>query len=106
MYPAEEKIAKALQDTHQVLWISFGPEIMGWPTRRPRMFAVGLNRRRLKYIGPDEYVQDFHQIFARSCALSGDSLFVAGPEEVDQELRRMLNVRAAFRPRSPSWSRV
>ena len=46
-YPSETKIRDPLFSCHQVLTVKTGPEMLGWPTSRPRRFTAGLNRRRL-----------------------------------------------------------
>ena len=45
-FPSKDKIREPLWDTHSVITVRTGPEVMGWPTSRPRRFTAAINRRR------------------------------------------------------------
>jgi hypothetical protein len=83
-FPVEVKLVGPLASTHEIRWIITGPEFMGWPCKRPRMFGFGMNIKRLVWVGPsgDSYRDDFAMKFYRMTQLSGDDLFCASEHEV------------------------
>ena len=78
-YPIEVKLQQPLLGTHKVLSIRTGPQFLGHPVHRRRVFGVALNLARVVWVGPDNPEQEFQDLFYRACSLPGDVL-LAGPE--------------------------
>ena len=68
------KLEKALHNTHILLSITCGPELLGWPVKRPRMLCVGLSRKYLKWVGGDDWPDRFREKYFRSCVVPGSIL--------------------------------
>ena len=76
--------------------VKTGPELQGWPTRRPRSFTAALSLARLRWCGPntDGGIQkDFDELFGRSTELTGDAFSLAPSEEILADLNRRLKLR-------------
>ena len=82
-----------LSSTHDIHWIITGPEYLGWPTKRPRMFCCGINKKRLKFVGRDDYRTDFMEKFYRMAQISGDALFCAPDNQVHQSYSDLARVQ-------------
>eukprot|EP00969_Alexandrium_andersonii_P369750 15475828-Alexandrium_andersonii.AAC.1 len=81
-YPVLSKLRDALQDTHRVVYVKTGPELMGQPVSRFRLHGAGLAHQHMVWLGPDsdgEISRDFHNVFGRSCELDGDVYFQSPP---------------------------
>jgi hypothetical protein len=74
-FPVELKLLTPLSATHDLLWIHTGPEFMGWPCKRTRMFCCGVNKETMRYVGPADYRAAFADRFYCMTQLSGDELF-------------------------------
>ena len=80
-FPAVQKLSLALEATHEVYFMVVGPENLGWPCRRPRMLAVGFNRKTMKFVGDDEWVRDFKDKHFKATHLTGKHLLTAEEPE-------------------------
>jgi hypothetical protein len=60
------------------------------------VFSCGLNNRQLRFIGPKNCQEDFLTMFRRLIVLTGDVFFLARPQEVDKDIRKMLARRSIF----------
>ena len=79
-FPIQRKVADELRDTHLVLWLHTGPEMLGWPCKRMRLFAVGLNLMTMDFQGPTSIPalqQKFEETFYKSVNIDGDALLMA-----------------------------
>ena len=78
MFPQERR------ETPQLLTKSIitGPEMMGWPTRRRRLFCALLNQRTVCWVGPSDHVADFEKKYYKMTQLAGDSLLLSSEEEL------------------------
>ena len=96
-FPAAEKF-KPLQPTHECFSILCGPEDIGHPVIRPRLFAASLHRRDYAWTGPPPHqVQaDFMNIFKRCCVMNGTAYFCAPASEVEAEQQHQVAVRRKF----------
>lgn len=95
-YPAIKKIREPCSRTHKVIVVETGPELQGWPTRRPRSFTAALSLARLRWRGPttDEGIQnDFDELLGRSMELTGDAFSLAPSENILADLNRRLKLR-------------
>ena len=95
-FPATKKIREPTQHTHKVVMVKTGPEMLGWPTTRPRSFTAALSKKRLHWTGPapDEEIQrEFNSLFSRSCALTGDIFSLAPEASILKEINRRLALR-------------
>lgn len=96
-YPADVKLQDPLSDTHRVVWIRTGPECLGYPVHRMRLFAAALNLDTARWAGPsqpEDIQRDFAKMFYRSCSLCGDALFVAPHQERLLEYQALCAVQA------------
>ena len=75
-----------------------GPHLLGWPVSRLRKFGVLLRKDRLLFLGSDD---DFHRVFQRSCALTGDCFFAASPEYVLEMMLQRAKARGHHISKSP-----
>lgn len=82
-YPYREKLSR-LGDTHVILGIRSGPSILGFPIKRTRCLAAGINRAMMVWCGPDplSVEEDFHHKFSRALSLTGSIYFTASDDEV------------------------
>ena len=78
---------------HEIFNLVTGPEVMGWPVRRQRMLMAGINRKRMKYVGPSNYVEDFTRRFNKAMQLTGDVFFQAPAELRAQEYSELARGR-------------
>jgi hypothetical protein len=66
-----------------------GPELLGWPVRRPRLFSMALNRETLAWVGPmddDTAFKAFSHMFCKRAVVDADAFSeVDTPEAVRQE---------------------
>eukprot|EP00972_Heterocapsa_arctica_P106672 15711968-Heterocapsa_arctica.AAC.1 len=79
LYPVDEKLRQPLRETHHVISIQTGPEVMGFPAARPRSFAEGLAKWSMIWLGPETLEgiqQDFDKIFHTTMELTGDIFFL------------------------------
>eukprot|EP00974_Lingulodinium_polyedra_P101331 9817169-Lingulodinium_polyedra.AAC.1 len=65
----EKFFVEALQRHAKVLVFRFGPEDLGWPCRRRRLYCVALAYESMAWVGPDgdgdEPLQHFLSLFRR-----------------------------------------
>lgn len=94
-FPVQSKLAERLSETHDVIWIITGPEQLGWPHRRPRMFCAGINKSTLSWVGPDKDAiqQKFDEKFCRQTQLTGDSLLCAPEEEMYKHYQDLARIQ-------------
>ena len=67
--------ADKLQRQHVVVSLLAGPETLGWPVQRLRLFAAAINLERLVWCGPLEpetILEDFLAIFGARTVVNGD----------------------------------
>ena len=89
-FPVKEKLADMLDETHEVIWIITGPQFLGWPHIRPRMFCAGINKATMAWVGPSsaKETQDmFKHKFYQATQLTGDDLFCGSEEEMYEHYR-------------------
>ncbi|CAE7319270.1 unnamed protein product [Symbiodinium sp. CCMP2456] len=93
LYPAQEKLADPLSETHVVLSIKTGPQSQGFPSSRNRTLSAGLSKATTIWMGPtapDLLQRDFDSIFATTMELSGNIFFLE-----DDETQRRCNIDKA-----------
>ena len=83
MYRAREKLSR-LEDTHVILAVRTGPDLQGFPMKRTRTLASGVNRAMLVWCGPDPHLveEDFRQKFHRQLTLTGSAYLDASEDEI------------------------
>ena len=77
-------------DKRKLLTVWTGPQLVGWPHRRQRVFNCLLNCETTVWVGPSDVNADFHAVFGRVCSLDGSVLCVASDEEVYAYMRSKL----------------
>ena len=85
-----------MSDTHLILSAILEPSLLGWPVRRKRMFAAGLNRAQVAWVGPengDDILADFLQFFHASMKVDGGIFLVCTDEDVRAEEKKMARAR-------------
>ena len=68
------RLREALKDTRHLLFVKDGPELHGWPHRRKRVLAAGVNKQTLQWVGPKndkDIVHDYSMRFYKASAVSG-----------------------------------
>lgn len=88
-FPVQQKLLDKFQEHFHTLFIVTGPEMMGWPTRRTRMFCALLNRKTIQWVGPDDYRSAFKSKFYKMVQMSGDALLTSEPEALVTKYRAM-----------------
>ncbi|CAJ1412420.1 unnamed protein product, partial [Effrenium voratum] len=103
-YPVQVKISEPLQPTHTVISVVVGPDSLGWPVRRKRVFCCGLSNATVAWLGPpeDQVQADFYKFFQATLQLTGDVFLLASPEEVYAEQTRLAKLRGHFLPETPA----
>ena len=98
-YPSSEK-QRPLSKYYTLVGVCTGPEYLGFPSKRCRSLAAGINLSTLVWVGPepDDIQDDFNRMFHRSLQLSADVFFNATVDEVFMDA----NVMAASRNRALS----
>lgn len=94
-YPAD-RLQERLQETHEIRWLTTGPELFGWPHKRRRLLAVGYNKATMAWAGAcsmSSMQQEFAQRFHRSIMASGDMLMMASPAEMCEEYSKLAKVQ-------------
>ena len=71
--------------------------MLGWPVRRTRLFTVGLNKRTMAWLGPDQddVAADFLRFYGVDLNLTADVFLVATDNEVE-EAKSMMAARRGF----------
>lgn len=94
-YPVQVKLA-LLNKTHVVIFLRVGSENMGWPNKRYRTYAFGMVRGRLAWAGPEDYVRDFEEKFARAISLTGDDLLISPLKDVYAEYATLAAIQKNY----------
>ena len=86
-------VKDSLGPTHEVKFLFCGPENLGWPTIRRRIYIIALKRSTFAWAGPmeDEITPHFLDIFSSSVQLDGDCFLLdddANRREKYQQLAR------------------
>ena len=81
-YPVDQQQAQLLSGTHTVKYIITGPEMLGFPMHRPRMFSFGFDKSRWAWIGGPNEQEEFLELFGATCELPGDVYLAATQEEI------------------------
>jgi hypothetical protein len=71
---------------------------MGWPIRRRRAFAFGLNKQVMAWTGPQNYAADFIEFFHTTMELDAAIFEIASNEQLYDEQRRMAKNRSISLP--------
>ena len=77
-FAVEKEVRGAMEYTHRVLHVVFGPLEMGIPIRRRRALMAGLNRRTMVWTGPEDPAaiqEEFESLCKRTRELSGYVFF-------------------------------
>ncbi|CAE7244378.1 unnamed protein product [Symbiodinium sp. CCMP2592] len=95
-YPVKEKLG-FLDETHELLSVKLDPMMLGWPVRRTRLFTVGLNKRTMAWLGPDQddVAADFLRFYGVDLKLTADVFLVATDDEV-AEAKSTMAARRGF----------
>ena len=82
-YPFRGKLSR-LDNTHVLVGVRTGPDQLGFPMKRTRCLAAGINRAMMVWCGPDpqSVEADFHHKFKRALSLTGSIYFTASDDEV------------------------
>ena len=95
-YPVEKKQQEVLSSKYEVVWAKCSPMDLGFPARRRRTFAAGINREKYVWVGPEsaEGVQErWAAMFSQTPQLSGDAYFVASAGEIEEWVQRTADTR-------------
>ena len=98
-YPVTEKLEKPLEPWFRTVWVKFGPDMLGFPTRRTRAMSFLMNRDKFAWVGPDthnEIQADFEAMFGRKIKLTGDSYLAADDSLVMDYYKDNLNKRHVY----------
>ena len=98
-YPVETKQVEAFAATHKVIHVTWSPHRGIFKTRRPRLFASGLNLQTLVYTGPegDCLQQAFDEFMDKdvcSNELDGNIYLRASDREVIEMTRQLARRKA------------
>eukprot|EP00974_Lingulodinium_polyedra_P001908 180105-Lingulodinium_polyedra.AAC.1 len=86
-YPTEQNLAVPLQPWHRVIWVHWGPEQQGIPSRRQRVFSFAVVRERFAWVGPsivEEILRGFAACSARKIVLDGDAYMLASEGDIEK----------------------
>ena len=89
-YPMEDTLGRELGSTHHVVSMTFGPEHLGWPTKRLRVMGAAINMATCVWLGPgspQEIAEDFAAKFFRSLQATGDIFCMSTEAELLEEYR-------------------
>ncbi len=98
-YPVVEKLQYPTQGWCRTVWVKFGPDTLGFPSRRPRVMSFAMSRNKLVWLAPAtpaEIQADFEEFFARAVVLDGDSYLAASQELVQNMYTARLAKRHHF----------
>ena len=97
-YPYHRLIA--LCTTHFVFFVKVGPENMGWPTHRRRLYGALISRRTCNWLGPrtrEAVKEAFENAFFRKCRAPGIAFFQDTFEERWSHYTDVVNKRPGQR---------
>ena len=83
LYPAATQQGR-LESTHRVIWAQASAQKLGFPIRRERCLAAGLNRKTMVWCGPDsakDIQTEFDAIYSRDIVLDASIYFTATAQE-------------------------
>ena len=83
-YDADERQAP-LSETHRLISIKTAPIELGFPIRRKRSLASGINLNNLVWCGPEtlkDIQEEFDTLYSRDLVLDGSIYFTASDEEI------------------------
>ena len=90
-FPFDTHTAK-FQQTHNSVGVKVGPEDMGWPMFRRRLYICSCSKEKLIWAGPgssEGIAAEFQELFSRKVVVDAD-LFLASGEEAQREFRQQL----------------
>ena len=99
-YPFAAKQGKPLEDSHVCVEIKANGIMLGYPYNRPRSLGFAFKRDKFVWVGSSNPQAEFEEIFRRSVRATGDTYFIAGPDEVESEYRQMAECRGHTLPPS------
>ena len=83
LYPAATQQGR-LESTHRVIWAQASAQKLGFPIRRERCLAAGLNLATMVWCGPDsakDIQTEFDDIYSRDIVLDASIYFTATAQE-------------------------
>ena len=93
-YPWQTKLRDQLEQTHEVRAVKVCPSMFGWPVRRPRHYAFGLNKKLMRWVGPSDPQEDFLATFGARVSLAIEEMFcVDDPGLLYEELAPLARQR-------------
>ena len=90
-FPFDTHTAK-FQQTHNSVGVKVGPEDMGWPMCRRRLYICSYSKEKLIWAGPgssEGIAAEFQELFSRKVVVDAD-VFLASGEEAQREFRQQL----------------
>jgi hypothetical protein len=84
---------KVMEPRHRVVSISFGPELLGFPTVRKRSFTTALNLETMIWVGPEkdeDISKDFISHFCAQTLMDGGDFAGIDSDESHHKLERYL----------------
>ena len=103
-YPIHEQVA-FLDETHDIVHITWSPCQGGFPTNRKRLYAAGVARWSHVWVGPStaaDVQADFEASFSRGLILNGDCYLHHDPVLHEADLQKKA-LGTAFKKLPPSW---
>ena len=73
--------------THGTVALKLGPEDLGWPVCRRRLYVCSWSLQKMVWVGPtppDQIMQDFTDLFCRKLVLDGD-VFLSDSQQAHQK---------------------
>ena len=94
-------VTEVLGDAYSHHVAEVGPDILGWPQTRPRLFGIAVLRQSCMFTGS---VQEFQSWFLRKVQLDGDVFFQGPEEDITQMMQELAAARGHGRVDSPSFN--
>lgn len=95
--------AEKMEPHNQIIYLVFGPEVLGFPTARTRLMASGINRETMVWVGPvepNEVREKFFSMFGTKCMLDCDSYAGIDSDAGAKQFEHLLFERHSVFPRA------
>ena len=95
-HPVLEKISTPLAGSHKTVFVTVGPEHLGYPVHRKRVFAAAINLKLCRWLGPDDPQDEFERLFFRTINATGEVFMSASPAERASELSKLAKIQGNY----------
>ena len=96
-FPPE--VLQAAVPSHTMVSLFVGPDLLGWPVRRQRVFNVLLNPETTEWVGPPnptDYQALFSELFSRNCLTDADIFLCAPGSDVCSYYAELMEARRCY----------